>query len=172
MSYTARKIEFLAVSLIALFALPTNAQTLPIAQLKGVWQQSTGAVSAGLHANFQFYEDGRFVYNRDSYDELNPLISISGQYLLGKNSLKLKVLKVKILEKFKVIESNPGMQFDPFQMKGGEIVTIEQQDTAFTGHELTVANSSKNGQLKIQIDSDSYFKIADDPDKFKYGQKP
>lgn len=96
MSPVESKIAFLVMCLIASFAQPTGAQTLTVAQLKGVWQQSIGEVSAAIHANFQFYGDGRFVYNRDSNDELNPLISISGQYLLGRSSLKLKVLKLKI----------------------------------------------------------------------------
>jgi|SRR5579872_4678520 len=171
MSYTKWKSAFLTTCLIALFAMPAVGQSLTVAQLKGVWQQSTGTVTAALHANFQFYDDGRFVYNRDSYDELNPLISIGGQYFPGKNTLGLKVLKIKLLEKFKIIESNPGVQFDPFQMKGGEIVTIDQHDSAFTGHQLTVSKS-KSGQLKIQIDSDTYFKISDDPDKFSNAVKP
>jgi hypothetical protein len=49
MSYTKSKVAFLGTCLVAWCAPPTRAQTLTVAQLRGVWQQSSGAVSAALH---------------------------------------------------------------------------------------------------------------------------
>src|SRR5579885_2495424 len=50
----------------------------------GIWQVNTAVISSTLHANFQFFKNGRFVYNTDTYDDLNPIISIYGTYHVQK----------------------------------------------------------------------------------------
>jgi hypothetical protein len=133
----------------------------------GVWQVDTDLVSSAIKANFQFYKEGKFVYNTDSYDDLNPLISISGVYKIDKKILYLKIQSTKQLTGFKVIASEPSFQFGSFQLDGGKIETIKQNDSDYSEHNIKVISDKKASQNKvIKIDSDKYYKVSDNPDKF------
>ena len=67
-----------------------------------------------LRESFRFYNNGRFIYSKSTFDELNPIISFSGKYVIEKTNLKLRVDSVKQLEGYEIVETDPGVQFGVF----------------------------------------------------------
>ena len=132
----------------------------------GVWQAGTALVSSALKANFQFYKEGKFVYNTDSYDDLNPLKSITGVYKIEKNTLYLKIKETKQVTGFKVVESEPSFQFGSFRIDGGKVEIIKQNDSTYSEHSINVDTDKKVPQKKaIKIDGEVYYKVAGNSDE-------
>lgn len=129
----------------------------------GVWQAGTAVVGSALHANFQFYKEGKFVYNKNSYDDLNPLISITGVYKIEKNTLYLKIRTIKQITGYKVIETSPAWQFGSFAIDGGKVQTIKQNDSTYSWHEMKVVTGKKTKAIKI--DNEVYYKVSGNPDE-------
>jgi hypothetical protein len=133
----------------------------------GIWQAKTSVISSALHENFQFFKTGEFIFNTDSYDDLNPLISISGHYIVENNILKLKIIQIRQRVGFKILEADLGFQRSPFQIKGGKIVTIAQKDTDYSEHEFEFVVVPKISDKKsIKIDEEQYFRLSNDPNRF------
>ncbi|WP_209143478.1 MULTISPECIES: hypothetical protein [Niastella] len=145
----------------------TDSPAISNNTIVGVWQANTDVVASALKVNFQFFKDGRFIYNTDSYNALNPLISIIGVYKIEKNILYLKIQSTKQLTGFKIAASEPAFQFGSFQIDGGKITTIKQNDTDYDEHEIKAMADKKAPKKKvIKIDSETYYKVSDNPDKF------
>lgn len=133
-------------------------------ELIGVWQKNTSLITSGLEAFFRFYRSGKFIYNRSSYDELNPLLSIYGNYkLVDSNALGLKVDSSKQLIGYQIIAASSGFQFGTFVLFGGKMVTTPQKGTGYEFHDISVYRKGK--QIKcIVIDNDKYYKLSNNPD--------
>lgn len=133
----------------------------------GIWQLHTNEISSALHETFQFFKNGKFVYNLSNYDDLNPLSSISGTYILEKNLLKLKIMQIKLRVRFKIAEADHGFQSGPFQLIEGKFITIQQNDLDYSEHEFELVKELKKTlKVAVKIDEDLYFKLSDDPNKF------
>jgi hypothetical protein len=144
-----------------------NKLILKQPDLIGVWQINSEIVGSGLNAYFQFYPKGKFIYNTNGYDELNPLRSISGEYKIDHNILYLKIREYKHLAGYKIVESSPAFQFGHFILDGGKVVISKQIDSSYSEHEVKITKSKKVALKKcISIDSEIYFKVAENPDKF------
>lgn len=133
-------------------------------ELVGIWQVNTPVVGSGLGAYFQFYKNGRFIYNTSGYDDLNPLCNIFGSYkLIDGNALGLKVDSSKQLIDAQIIAESPGFQFGTFVLDGGKVVTFPQKGTGYEFHDVSIR--SKGRQIKcIVIDNDKYYKLSNNPD--------
>ena len=145
----------------------TINSTIIQTEIVGIWQYKTAEVSSALLENFQFFNNGNFIFNTNSYNDLNPLRSISGSYILQNNILKLKVIQVRQRVGYKILEADHGFQSEPFQIKGGNIFIIEQNDTEYSEHEIKFIVTPKGSVIKsIKIDEELYFKLSADPNKF------
>jgi hypothetical protein len=136
-------------------------------EIIGIWQAKTSVISSALHENFQFFKTGKFIFNTDSYDDLNPLISISGHYIIENKILKLKITQIKQRVGFKILEADLGFQRGPFQIKGGKIVATAQKDTDYSEHEFEfVVAPNTSDKKSIKIDEEQYFRLSDNPNRF------
>jgi len=141
------------------------------AELVGVWQVNSYLVTSGLKDNFQFYKDGTFVFNTDSYNNLNTVMSIVGKYILKNRILSLRVEYITQLTNFTVVGSESAFQFGPFRLDGGKLSTIVQKDTSYSIHEIyRMSDPKKSTKVVIRLDSDKYYKISSDPSE--YSGKP
>jgi hypothetical protein len=150
-------------------ALQSEAQaktdSLSKADIVGVWQMNSGLVASALHENFQFLNNGTFIYNTDEYDDLNPLKSIYGVYKLHGNKLSLRVDSIWQLAGFRIADSDPGFEIGTFQLNGGTMKMTKQKDASFGDHIVEIVD--KKTKKAITIDSGKYFKIASNPFKYK-----
>jgi hypothetical protein len=134
--------------------------------LIGIWQINTDVISSSLHKTIQFFADKKFVYTMDKYNDLNPIISISGKYKTESGGLSLLIEEITQLSGYKIEEADHGFQFGLFQLSGGKTVVIKQKDSEFTFHELKkIYAGSKKGSV-IMIDNEKYFKFSDNPHKY------
>src|SRR5690242_18226066 len=76
--------------------------TFSIKDLIGVWQVNSPVISSAYQATFQFYANGKFVYNVSGYADLNPLSNVSGSYRLTDSAVSLKIEEYSILSGFKI----------------------------------------------------------------------
>ena len=148
------------------FSQQTNDSAINQSDIVGVWQIRSSVVSSALQANFRFFKTGKFIYNLDNYNDLNPIYSISGLYKIDKNILYLKIEQINQLTGFKVVESNPAFQFGPFILDGGKVFTVQQNDSAFSEHLIHIMKNKKTTDKGISIDADNYFMLSSDPNKF------
>jgi len=135
-----------------------SADTLSKAKfLVGTWQVDTSLVTSALHANFKFLPGGRFVYANNEYDDLNPLREIMGAYTFKAGVLQFKVESMLILKGFTIEDAERSFQFGSFQLSGGKIVTVQQQNPVYTTHEIEIMSPGR--QPVIKIDGSRYFKL-------------
>jgi hypothetical protein len=144
----------------------TNDTTINQSEIIGVWQVKSNTISSTLFANFQFFKTGKFIYNVNGYDDLNPVYNVSGSFKVEKTILYLKIEQFKQLIGFKIVESNPGFQFGSFVLDGGKLVTVKQSNSSFTEYDLEVGKDLKSHSKYILIDNEKYFKLTSDPSKF------
>jgi len=160
----ARYLSILMVTIIRLSnanAQSTDTEIINKSDLIGTWQVNSTVTGSGLRANFRFFKDSRFIYTNDNGDYINPLISIHGIYQIEGKLLKLKVDSIEVLTGFKVVESDPGYQFGPFQMEGGEKKLYKQNGSAYVGH--TYSYFKTKSQVKLIIDSAPYYRVSNNP---------
>jgi hypothetical protein len=140
-------------------------KTVPLtqSQLVGIWQVNTPIVGSGLGAYFQFYKDGRFIYNTSGYDNLNPLCNIFGSYkLLDGNTIGFKVDSSRQLIGAQIGAAD-GFQGGTFVLDGGKVVTFPQRGTKYESHDVSVHSKGRNIKC-IVIDNDKYYKLSNNPD--------
>ncbi len=160
---------FLVITTIysrTILAQQPNDSTISQTEIIGVWQINSSLVTSTLQANFQFFKTGKFVFNINGYDDLNPIYNISGSYKIERGILYLKIQQFRELVGFKIAESSPAFQFGSFVLEGGKIVTVKQTDTTFVEHEINVVNNPKASAKCITIDNTKYYKLSSDPNKF------
>src|SRR5262249_30856575 len=137
--------------------------------LVGVWQSKTPVISSTLQANFQFYANGKFVYNVSGYADLNPLYNVSGSYKLADSIIGLKIEQYKVLSGFKVQAADHGFEFGSFDLDSGKVVTVMQNNSTYDEHTFSVVRSSKiKFKNCIEIDSDKYYKISNNPAQYNH----
>jgi hypothetical protein len=132
--------------------------------LLGTWQANTPVVSSTLHSSFKFFPDGKFIYSTDGYDDLNPIKSIEGIFKINGNILYLKIQAVVKVTGCKIGASDPGVQFGPFQLSGGKLTKIKQEDTEFSDHVIEEPANVKEQQAVVMIDATQYYKLKNTED--------
>jgi hypothetical protein len=165
----SKKIFSFIVSVLLIcqtFGQKLNDSTITQLEIMGIWQYKTSVISSTLHQNFQFFKNGKFIYNRDGYDDLNPLMSIFGIYTIEHGILNLRIIQYKWQVGFKVAEADHGFQFGSFQLIDGKSVIVEQNDILSSPHDISIVDKNVTMPKIIKIDGDKYYKLSDDPDKF------
>jgi hypothetical protein len=146
---------------ISLLWLPSSMVQKENLDLIGIWQANSGGASSALRENFRFYKDGKFKYGVSEYDDLNPMRAINGKYTLEKNTLSLQVSSYELMSGFQVTASEPSFQFGSFQLDGGKLTVVKQEDKSPSEHYFKILNSS--GKAVILIDNTKYYKLSADP---------
>jgi hypothetical protein len=103
----------------------------------------------------------------DTYNDLNPIVSISGRYKIEIRGISLLIEEIKHLTEYKIEEADHGFQFGLFQLAGGKIVVFKQNDGEYSFHELKKIKGVSKKEEVIMIDNEKYFKISNNPDKYK-----
>jgi len=125
----------------------------------GLWQEHSDVVGSWLEDNWRFFRDGKFTFSLS--DALNPIRSISGSYYMEKGVLYLKVMQIRQLTGAKIVAPDPGVEFGTFRLRGGQLTTIDQNDSGYSDHSLKIVDSA--GKKMIQIDDEKYYRISADP---------
>jgi hypothetical protein len=155
------------VSLSAISQIKFDSSKIEQKFLIGIWQLNTDVISSTLHKTVQFYKNNRFVYSMDTYNDLNPIVSISGRYKIEIRGISLLIEEIKHLTEYKIEEADHGFQFGLFQLAGGKIVVFKQNDGEYSFHELKKIKGVSKKEEVIMIDNEKYFKISNNPDKYK-----
>ena len=144
-----------------------DANFITTREIVGVWQEKTAQMADAWLACLQFYKDGKFAYHRSQYEDLNPFLSIYGQYRIKGNMLYLKVKYRREWRAGDLISPSPGLQPGIFVLDGGKAVTVPQQDST---REIAVALGKcdvNSASPCILFNRDSYFRVSPNPGYYK-----
>jgi hypothetical protein len=68
-----------------------NAQNLKKEDLIGIWQYGSSEINSGWFDNYQFFNNGSFVFNTNQNDGLKRVINIGGTFSLKSDTLFLYI---------------------------------------------------------------------------------
>jgi|GEM_PF-768179 len=157
---------------LPLIVLAQNADSIVRQQqIIGVWQVSTVKVGDALRENFQFFPDGKFVYNFSQYDDAQRVLALRGHYRLANGMLYMNVESRDEISGGYFTKGSPGFQRSPFVLEEGKVKTITQIDSAGAKDPFIIKVCKRNESGKIvciQIDSYSYYRLSDDPNAFNH----
>ena len=134
-----------------------NAQTLA-----GRWQEKTPKVSSGYLGNYQFSDDGTFLYNTNEYFGLARIKSLEGNYTYNTQThvLSLTVLFVDEIAGGTIERSKEsGEATDSWTINGGEIKKIKLIKPAKTTINVEFGKSNNNEEQSVFFDKVKYYKV-------------
>jgi hypothetical protein len=122
----------------------------------GTWQLNDSIVSSGLNQNFQFFENGSFVFNvGGDADDVRNIIQLKGKYRLDKDQIYFTIISKTIVEG-NIEISDPGVSLNIFSIAQGKVREVLETNpkeltdpcyiTLFTNHH-------------IKINRESYYKV-------------
>ena len=69
----------------------TFSQEIKYKDLFGVWQSESKEIASAWLDAYQFFADGRFVFNLNQYDEAKRVLAIKGHYRIVEDTLFFKI---------------------------------------------------------------------------------
>lgn len=166
-------IRYVIITLVILYSRVGVAQKLDSSidqrALVGVWQSGTPKLGDALLAHYQFFENGKFIYNFSQYDDATRVLALKGHYRLVGNELFMSVQSRVELVGGSFTRGSPGFQESPFVLEGGTIETFNQVDTANQRDPfiLSVIMTGKTRKIVgLKIDNNKYFKLSNNPSKY------
>ena len=132
----------------------------------GIWQLSTPEIGSGYLDNYQFFPDGKFVFNINEYDELKHIVAIKGRYIVSTDSITIEPISLITYSGNKLDRSSSTSMHDSWSLCGSRIkneIFLENQPT-FTVKLVLIKKQA--GPNSILIDGREYFMITKDP--FEY----
>lgn len=126
--------------------------------LIGTWQKDSYRVGNGLNQNFQFFNDGRFIFTNGNFgDDAVSTIKLKGRYRLTRDSLFFTITSKTIVDgELEMID--PGIDLGIFQY-----------GPKSTTKEIKVANPKEMTEPcfiaylkrgKIKLNSEVYYKVV------------
>jgi hypothetical protein len=136
-------------------------------ELVGIWQVIP-EVASGWADTYQFFDNGKFIFNYSQMVCDNRTLDYSGTWeLMSSNTLKLTIDKRTILDGGKLVPSM-GSCGSEFEIKGGEVKDIKLKDIEIQNVQLSkIATDTVHRELKTRtLDNKSFWKLDNDPTKY------
>ncbi len=137
------------------------------AYLHGVWQVSSHKIGAAYLENYQFFDDGSFIFNTNQYNELRRIISLSGHYTINEDLLHLKVISfIEDTGSLQITRSRTTKVNDSWSLAGNYTETKRKvKDPEISIVEMKLCQDI-NEIACILIDGNTYYKIIADPNDY------
>ena len=129
-------------------------------KLVGVWQNSEG-VGSGLTDQYQFYDDGTFVYNFNQMDGTKRLVSHSGFWNLHRGMLHLHTTAMAVHLGGKWVKAS-GSTATEYEIEGGEIFKVRLKRALKRSLKLT-GPKKDDMYTVITIDGEKFWQLSTDP---------
>jgi hypothetical protein len=161
-----KKVLLIVIGIIA--CLSGNSQNKNIQDdIIGIWQLSTPEIGSGYLDNYQFFPDGKYVFNINEYDELKHIVAIKGRYIVSKDSLTIEPISLITCSGNKLDRSSSTSMHDSWSLSGTRIkseIFLENQP-AFTVKLVLVMK--EEGHKSILIAGLEYFLVTKDPNEYE-----
>ena len=161
-----KKVLLIVIGIIA--CLSGNSQNNNVQDdIIGIWQLSTPEIGSGYLDNYQFFPDGKYVFNINEYDELKHIVSIKGRYIVSKDSLTIEPISLITCSGNKLDRSSSTSMHDSWSLSGTRIkneIFLKNQP-AFTVKLVLVMK--EEGHNSILIDGLVYFLVTKDPNEYE-----
>jgi len=124
--------------------------------LIGKWQAESAEVTSMYHDSYQFFNNGKFLFNPDEYNGLNRIISISGTYRLKGDTLFLTPLFTKEIAGGYIIRSESTTLSDTWEIIGGQEKRILINKRRIQSAILKIASNNK----ELTLDNRKFYKVG------------
>jgi hypothetical protein len=126
--------------------------------LIGTWQKDSYRVGNGLNQNFQFFNDGRFIFTNGNFgDDAVSTIKLKGRYRLTRDSLFFTITSKTIVDgELEMID--PGIDQGIFQYGSKSIIKEVKVANPKEMAEPCFVAYLKRG--KIKLNSEVYYKVV------------
>jgi len=131
----------------------------------GVWQSDGFLESAAWPDAYQFYPDGRFVFNLSQYDGSKRILKIIGKYRVEGENLYLKVKFTEEAVGGRMTRSSTTTLSDSWELTD---FTVERKEQKGSDEEVIKIGACDGESPKdcILLDGRSYFRMDKDPEKY------
>ena len=125
--------------------------------LVGVWQRGDSVVGSGLKQNFQFSNDGTFVFNiGNDADDVRDVIQLKGKYRLDSDKIFFTITSKKVVAGSITIP-DPGMSLNIFSYDG-KVKEVYENEPKEMPDPCYLQVISKRG---IMINKEKYYKVKE-----------
>jgi hypothetical protein len=154
--------------ILALYiALSVNilSQELTNIELIGVWQKGSEIVGSGYSDCYQFYPNGKFIFNFSQSNDSRRIISIQGYYRLDKDSLITKI--ESRTEKIGGYIRRGFLGYEAeWCLDSAKTKVFKQSNTKEESYRLKLFQGSVLNFVIESREDLHYFKISSDPDSY------
>ncbi len=154
--------------LISVLLLPAIVfGQIPKQELIGIWQNAP-SMAAGWSDNYQFFQNGKFVFHYNQMDCAKRVISYSGTWTVIGKQLKLTVLQKEVIEGGKLVEAT-GSCASKLELVDGEYKTLKLNKPQLQVLNLSgFQRDSKNlDRHLIKINDKKFWKFRDNPNEYE-----
>lgn len=135
-------------------------------ELSGVWQCESKEIASAWLDTYQFYSDGRFIFNLNQYDEARRVLAIKGRYRIVKDTLFFKI-ETTIELTGGHFERNTLTSTHGSWSLSGDLVKKEIKQPEKEEQIAMIKQCSEKQQPDcILIDGNAYYKISSNPEDY------
>ena len=133
-------------------------------KLSGIWQMNSNEIFSGWLDCYQFYDNGKFIFNFNQNNSQNRIISFGGHYHLNDENITLYTEYSKEIIGGKIIKSLT-QGGSGWEIEGGKVEIIKYNDEIVSSLSIKKCDDSKLIPC-LYIDNVIYYKLENDPDKY------
>ncbi|WP_316834897.1 hypothetical protein [Pedobacter nutrimenti] len=140
-----------------------SGQGITPSSIIGVWQVSTIKKGSTLLAHYQFFKDGKFIYNFNGYDDRGRITSAEGLYKLTGNKLLLYIKSRNELTGGELVQGIEGFQQEEIVLKNTKTIKISQASKEPI--ELIIEPCKMKNSIKcMKVQNNVYYQISKNPE--------
>jgi len=133
-------------------------------KLSGIWQINSSEINSGWLDSYQFYDNGKFIFNFNQNNSQNRIISFGGYYQLNDENITLFTEYSKEIIGGKLIRSLT-QGGSGWEIAGGKVEIIKYHDRIVSNLSIKKCDDSKQIPC-LYFDNVIYYKLENDPDKY------
>ena len=153
---------------IVLFIIACNislySQVIENKDVVGIWQFNNKNIAAGWLDNYQFFSNGKFLFNTNQNDSTKRIISIGGTYKIKDSLLTLQSTFSKEIQGGYLVRSNTAGG-SGWEIKGGKVIVIKYKYKKISSLKIEKCLNKEDIPC-ILIDKRIHFKLDDDPSNY------
>ncbi|MGC3946373.1 MAG: hypothetical protein QM762_17945 [Chryseolinea sp.] len=152
--------------LLLLLTVNCSAQTSESKSIVGVWQADSHLESSAWPDTYQFFADGRFVFNFSQYDGAKRILRILGTYTFKERKIKLFVATTVEAVGGHLTRSTITSLSDSWELVDYTIATFKQDPDEPEEISIKECKGGDNPKPCALFDSRTYFRMDSDPLKY------
>lgn len=134
-------------------------------ELIGIWQAGSDKESSAWLDNYQFFLDGKFIFNFNQYDGSKRIISIKGKYELHNDTLIL-IIEYSVEAMGGYIVRGSSAWEDEWVLQDAKIKEIKYDSPKKEITFIEKCNDHISTFPCIMIEKRKYYKMQSDPTKY------